>query len=1050
MKNPYRSYFSRTSSAKCFSDVQPEVSFPQLEEACLEFWQEHQVFERSLESSGNDAPFYHFYDGPPFATGLPHYGHLLAGILKDIVPRYWTMQGFRVPRRFGWDCHGLPVECEINKTHGIRSREDVLSMGVAQYNEACRSIVKRYVQEWKKTVKRIGRWVDMDRAYMTMDMSYMQSVWWVFHELFQKNLIYEGHKVVPYSVGISTALSNFEANLNYKMVQDPAITVRFLLEENTYILAWTTTPWTLPSNLALAVNEEIDYVKIQAASQKWILAEVRLTAYFSEYKILERFKGKALVGRNYDPLFPYFESKRAQGAFRIISSEHVTSTAGTGIVHLAPAFGEEDYYACIRAGIAVVNPVNDDGKFTEEVSDFAGEMVRDADPKIIAWLKAKKQLFKQETIDHSYPFCYRSDTPLIYRAVSSWFVSVEKIKSQLIANNAKTHWVPEHLKDGRFGNWLQQARDWAISRNRFWGTPIPIWRNEEGECLCISSQAALEKYSGKKIQDLHRDSLDAIVIASPTGKSPLKRVEEVLDCWFESGSMPYAQWGYPFSPSVNLSNFFPADFIAEGLDQTRAWFYTLLVISTALFDEPPFKNVVVNGLILAEDGKKMSKSLRNYPDPTEILNRHGADALRLYLIDSPVVKAQELKFSEDGVKEIVRKILLRWWNAYAFFVNYANVDGFLPRQDFASSPNILDQWILSKLHSLITNTKIEMENYRLYQVVPRLIEFIEQLTNTYIRFNRNHFWQEGMPEDKRLAYETLYEVLLSFAKIMAPFAPFLTEAIFLNLTSVLPSENLSVHLKRYPEAQPQWIQPELEASVQTLEALVTLGRNQREKLGIKSKIPLKRMRIIHRNTEVLASLKRFEPYFSHELNVQEVIYDSDEDASIQIITKACFPVLGKRLGNKMKDIATAIEKLSREAIHTLEEKKSFTLLGESLTLEDVEIRRKAKLPHIATHPLISMELDPTISAEQLQEGLAREIIRKIQSARKSAQFKLNDRIELQLHSQGALAEAGQAYQEKICLETLTSKCSWVPSPSGEHLEVAEIEGNTLTIGLRVI
>jgi isoleucyl-tRNA synthetase len=514
--------------------------------------------------------------------------------------------------------------------------------------------------------------------------------------------------------------------------------------------------------------------------------------------------------------------------------------------------------------------------------------------------------------------------------------------------------------------------------------------------------------------------------------------------------MPYAQWGYPFSKSQDLASFFPADFIAEGLDQTRAWFYTLMVLSTALFDQPAFKHVVVNGLILAEDGKKMSKSLRNYPDPTEILNRHGADALRLYLIHSPVVKAQELKFSEDGVKEIVRKILLRWWNAYAFFVNYANVDGFLPRQDFASSPNILDQWILSKLHSLIANTKTEMEHYRLYQVVPKLLEFIEQLTNTYIRFNRNHFWQEEMPEDKRLAYETLYEVLLTLTKVMAPFAPFLSETMFLNLTSVLAHEDLSVHLQRYPVAETKWIQPDLEASVKILEALVTLGRNQREQLGIKSKIPLKRIRIIHRNQEVLANLKRFEPYFSRELNVQEVLYDSDEDACIHITSKACFPILGKRLGSKMKEIAKAIENLSQKEISILEEGKSLTLLGEDLTLEDVEIRRKAKLPHIVTHPLISIELDPTVTPQQMQEGLAREIIRKIQSARKSARLKLNDRMELQIHCQGALAEAVQAYQEKICQETLSIQCSWVAAPQGQHLETTEIEGSTLRIGLRVV
>ncbi|MFN7686006.1 MAG: isoleucine--tRNA ligase, partial [Oligoflexia bacterium] len=872
-----------------FAPVSPSVNLPALEEQTLSYWDAKKIFEKTLEASATAKP-YSFYDGPPFATGLPHYGHIMAGVLKDIVPRYWTMKGHRVPRRFGWDCHGLPVEYEINKAHKLESSKQIIEMGVDKYNAACRSIVQRYSQEWKKTVRRVGRWVDMENAYFTMSVEFMQSVWWVFQEMYKKGLIYEGYKVVPYSVGVSTPLSNFEANLNYKEVQDPAITVSFPVlgadgkATNEHFLAWTTTPWTLPSNLGLAVGRDIDYLRVrEKASGRVVILAAALAKNFwkkpeEETETLETLKGEKLLGLKYEPLFGYFADKAREGAFKVIHSDHVTVESGTGIVHMAPAFGEEDYYACQKEGMPMVNPVDDDGMFTAAVPDYAGRRVKEADKDIIAELKKRGRLFKQDTIMHSYPYCWRSDTPLIYKAVSSWFVAVEKIKDRIVANNKTTRWVPEHLRDGRFGNWLENARDWAISRNRFWGTPLPIWRNPEGEVICIGSREELEKLSGQKIDDLHIDIVDHITIPSPMGKSPLKRVQGVLDCWFESGSMPYAQWGYPRTNSEEFKKGFPADFIAEGLDQTRGWFYTLMVIGTALFDKAPFKNVIVNGLILAEDGKKMSKSLRNYPDPMEVLNQHGADALRLYLIDSPVVKAQELRFSESGVKDITRRILLRWWNSYSFFVSYANIDEFKPRGDAAASPNILDQWVLSRLHALIANTETEMAAYRLYNVVPALLSFIEDLTNTYIRFNRSHFWQEGMPEDKRYAYETLYEVLLTLSKVMAPFAPFLAETTYQNLVGVSPAgRKESVHLESFPTANTKLIRKDLEEAVRVMDSLVMLGRNQREKIGVKAKIPLRKMRVIQREARVLETLKKFEPYFKDELNIQAVEYDSRED-----------------------------------------------------------------------------------------------------------------------------------------------------------------------------
>jgi isoleucyl-tRNA synthetase len=1083
-----------TGPTTLYSPVKSDVSLPHQEEEILAFWDREKIFEKSLAQPGGvdgkaGAPkTYSFYDGPPFATGLPHYGHILAGVLKDVVPRYWTMQGYTVPRRFGWDCHGLPVEYEINKVHKIDSRKDVLRMGIDNYNAACRGIVERYTEEWKKTVRRVGRWVDMDKPYFTMDVSFMQSVWWVFQELYKKGLVYEGYKVVPYSVGISTPLSNFEANQNYKMVQDPALTVSFplLKEPGVSFLAWTTTPWTLPSNLALAVHRDTDYVRVREKSTGHVYifgaallgsvfkkpgkvsqaagAAVAIPVSNDDAEVLATVKGSELLGIEYEPLFAYFKDLRAKGAFKVIHSDHVTTDSGTGIVHMAPAFGEDDYYACAREGIPIVNPVDDDGMFTAEVPEYQGRRVKEADKDIALELKKRGRLFKQETIDHSYPFCYRSDTPLIYRAVSSWFIAVEKIKAQLLASNSTTEWVPESLRDGRFGNWLENARDWAVSRNRFWGTPLPLWKNEEGEVLCIGSKAELEKLTHTAIGDLHIDVIGKLTIPSPTGKSPLKHVGSVLDCWFESGSMPYAQWGYPHAGPESEAKFkaaFPAEFIAEGLDQTRGWFYTLMVIGTALFGKSPFKHVVVNGMVLAEDGRKMSKSLRNYPDPMEVLGKHGADALRLCLIDSPVVRAQELKFSEKAVHDIVRKILLRWWNSYSFFVSYGNIDRFVPRGDAAQSPNLLDQWVMSRLHSLIANTQSEMAAYRLYNVVPHLLQFIEDLTNTYIRFNRSHFWQDGMPQEneaKRYAYETLHEVLVTLSRLMAPFAPFLAEVTYRNLTSVLPEaqRKLSVHLESFPSADARRVRPELEDAVRAMDALVTLGRNQREKIGVKAKIPLRTMRIIHRDPRLLENLKRFEPYFKDELNVQAVAYESDEDQFVQITAKANFPVLGKRLGAKMKIVGSAIAKLPLTTLLELERGEPVSVEGEAITLSDIDLRREPKggNANLATHQLVSIELDPTVTPEQEREGLAREIIRKIQAARKAADFNLDDRIELELAFGGpggdALRAAAETHQAMISGETLALKLTFVAAPQGQHVETADIDGAEVTIGLKPI
>ncbi|KAM9182376.1 isoleucine--tRNA ligase, cytoplasmic isoform 2-T2 [Mergus octosetaceus] len=665
--------------------VPENISFPNEEEKILELWKNLNCFQECLKQSKN-RPRFNFYDGPPFATGLPHYGHILAGTIKDIVTRFAHQSGFHVDRRFGWDCHGLPVEYEIDKTLGIKGPEDVAKMGIAEYNNQCRGIVMRYSKEWEFNVTRLGRWIDFENDYKTLYPEFMESVWWVFKQLYDKGLVYRGVKVMPFSTACNTPLSNFESHQNYKDVQDPSVIVSFPLDEDASVslVAWTTTPWTLPSNLALCVNPELQYVKLRdnATGKIYILMESRLIALYksdTEYEILERFPGITLKGKKYKPLFEYFIQCKDKGAFTVLVDSYVKEEEGTGVVHQAPYFGADDYRVCVDFNIiqkdsVPVCPVDASGCFTAEVTDFAGQYVKDADKNIIKLLKEKGRLVHSSSYKHSYPFCWRSDTPLIYKAVPSWFVRVEHMVEKLLENNAQCYWVPDFVREKRFGNWLKDARDWAISRNRYWGTPIPLWVSDDfEEVVCIGSMAELEELSGVKVTDLHRESIDHLTIPSRCGKGVLHRVPEVFDCWFESGSMPYAQVHYPFENKKELEDSFPADFIAEGIDQTRGWFYTLLVLSTALFGRPPFKNVIVNGLVLASDGQKMSKRKKNYPDPMAIVNSYGADALRLYLINSPVVRAENLRFKEEGVRDILKDVFLPWYNAYRFLVQNVQI-----------------------------------------------------------------------------------------------------------------------------------------------------------------------------------------------------------------------------------------------------------------------------------------------------------------------------------------------------------------------------------------
>lgn len=721
------------------SVVPDSINFALAEEEVYELWKKIDAFKTSVKQSEDAGrPRYVFFDGPPFATGLPHYGHILAGTIKDIVPRFAHMSGMHVDRRFGWDTHGLPVEFEIDKLLDIKGPEDVAKIGIKAYNDHCRSIVMRYATEWEQIIGRLGRWVDFKNDYKTLYPEYMESVWWVFKQLYTKGLVYKGVKVMPYSSACTTPLSNFESGQNYKDVVDPAVVVTFPLvdQPEVSLLAWTTTPWTLPSNLLLCVNPELEYVKVKdkKTGQQYILMEARLEVLYKkpadECEILDRFPGKKLEGLHYTPIFDYFADYAAENngkAFLVATDGYVTSDSGTGIVHCAPYFGEDDYRVSLKAGVIrkdgrVICPLDSSCRFTEPVTDYLGLHVKEADKLIIKKLKAAGRMIRDSTTKHSYPFCWRSDTPLIYRAVPSWFVRVEQSKEQLLAANAQTYWVPDFVKEKRFGNWLRDARDWAFSRNRYWGTPIPLWVSEDGEeIVCIGSIAELETLSGVKVTDLHRDTVDDITIPSVRpGQPPLRRVTEVFDCWFESGSMPYAQSHYPFENKKTFEDTFPANFIAEGVDQTRGWFYTLLVLSTLLFGKPPFRNLICNGLILASDGQKMSKRKKNYPDPLEVVHKYGADALRLYLINSPVVRAENLRFREEGVHDILKDVFLPWFNAYRFLVQ--NIVGFeeenpdikfiYDKRQVVCSENVMDRWILSFTQSLFKFVKAEMKGTR--------------------------------------------------------------------------------------------------------------------------------------------------------------------------------------------------------------------------------------------------------------------------------------------------------------------------------------------------
>ncbi|GAA6058910.1 hypothetical protein JCM10212_002862 [Sporobolomyces blumeae] len=1064
-------------------DLSTSFSFPKEEEKVLAYWKDIDAFQESIRQS-EGRPQYSFYDGPPFATGLPHHGHILMGTVKDIVTRFAHSNGFYVERRFGWDTHGLPVEHEIDKKLGITSKADVMEMGIDKYNAECRAIVMRYSSEWRRTVERLGRWIDFDNDYKTLNTSFMESVWWVFGQLWKKDLVYRGLKVMPYTTGCTTPLSNFEAGQAYKDVQDPAVTISFKLvdDPSTALLAWTTTPWTLPTNLALCVHPDFTYIKIHDKERdtNYILCDKLLSTLYKDaakakkekkYEVLETYKGKDLVGIKYEPLFDYFKDKYLERGFRVVADTYVTDTSGTGIVHQAPAFGDDDHRIAVREGIVGKEemppcPIDEKGIYTSEVPDFIGQYVKEADKNIVKHLKNAGKVVVATTLTHSYPFCWRSGTPLIYRAIPVWFVRVQGHQSDLVKNNSETRWVPASVGENRFQNWLENARDWNVSRNRYWGTPLPLWASDDyQEIVCISSIEELEELSGVKgITDLHRDKIDHITIPSKQGKGDLKRVEEVFDCWFESGSMPYAQVHYPFENKEKFEKSFPADFISEAMDQTRGWFYTLLVLSSHLFGTAPWKNLIVCGHVLAADGKKMSKSLKNYPDPNLIVDRYGADALRLFLINSPVVRGDSLRFKEEGVKDVVSHVLLPLLNSYRFFLGQAALLKKDQGVDFKYDPkslkstNVMDRWILARCQTLIQLVKTEMEAYRLYTVVAQMLNLIDELTNWYIRFNRRRLKGENGLEDTTYALNTLFETLFTLVRTLSAFTPFLTENIYQGLRPFFPADVSglgvgddvrSLHFLPFPTAREEYFDTVIERQVSRLQAVIELGRTIRERMVVPLKTPLAELVVFHPSQEYLDDVKSLLPYVEQELNVRTVVFTSDEArCGIKFRADADYAVLGRKLRKDLARVKKALPDVPSEDVKAYLATGKITVDGIELAQGDLTATRYVELPerveggaHYETNTNndVVVLLDVLRRPELEQEGAAREVINRVQRLRKKAGLVATDDIDVYYSGCSAelesIIEGGMEVIKKVLKRAPMNKSSF--NPDGREVVIEE-------------
>ena len=1007
-----------------YPQVDPQPNFPAIETETLKFWQQDNTFAASVEqhaATGDASNEFVFYDGPPFANGLPHYGHLLTGFVKDAVPRYQTMRGKRVERRFGWDCHGLPAEAEAERQLGISGTQAITDYGIDKFNEYCKVSVLQYTADWERYVTRQARWVDFANDYKTLDTSYMESVMWAFKALWDKGLIYEGFRVLPYSWALETPLSNTETRMDdaYKMVQDPALTVAFVLESGDNLLAWTTTPWTLPSNLALAVAPDVDYVRVRHNDKVYVLAEARLSAYAKELdgaEVLGTVRGSDLVGQSYTPLFPYFSGR--PGAFRVFGGAFVTTEDGTGVVHMAPGFGEDDYQVCKENGIELVVPVNSRGEFTQEVPDYAGLQVFEANPLIIRALKERGVVLRHETYDHSYPHCWRTGKPLIYMALSSWFVNVTAVKDRMVALNQEIRWVPEHLKDGSFGKWLENARDWNISRNRFWGSPIPVWRSDNPEFPRIDvygSVAELERDFGVKVTELHRPVVDDLVRPNPddpSGKSMMRRVPEVLDCWFESGSMPFAQVHYPFENQEWFEQHNPGDFIVEYIGQTRGWFYTLHVLATALFDRPAFSTCVSHGIVLGADGQKMSKSLRNYPDPMGVFDNYGADAMRWYLLSSSILRGSDFAVTEEGIRDTVRQVMLPLWNSWYFLSLYANAEGKSGKVDF-SSDNVLDTYIFSKLHHLVNDTTVSMDAYDLFNACQQVRTFLDVLTNWYIRRSRNRFWSGDQQ-----AIDTLHTVLDVLTRVAAPLLPLITEQVYIGLTG-----NRSVHLTEWPVAADIPVDNELVIVMDQVRDVCSTTLSLRKSHSRRVRLPLASLTVA---SPLALGLQPFVSIITEEVNVREVKLSADVAGVARHELQVVPAALGPRLGSDTQKVIVAVKKGDWKQQGEVVVAGGYELQPHEYQLKllaavgDAEATASSALPDGKGVVLLDIALTP----ELLAEGTARDIVRIVQQTRREADLGVSDRIHLILGLPDEVSQQVAPFNDYVCAETLAERLSY--------------------------
>ena len=1014
-----------------YKEMNDKPQYSELQPKVIDFWEKNKIFEKSVNQNKNKEIT--FYDGPPFPTGKPHHGTVLVSFIKDMIARYWTMQGYSVPRVWGWDCHGLPIENQAENLLGITDKNQIeQELGIEKFNDKCFEIVSNNNEAWSEYVRQMARWVDYDNAYKTMTPEFMESVMWAFKTCYDKGLIYRDYRVTPYCTHCETSLSisDTRESDSTRPRQDRWILVKFKADnfelngKQVYFLAWTTTPWTLPSNLCLAVGEKLDYAFVEVGDEIFVACKNTLANFkkvFGEKpSIIKECKGGKLVGKTYEPLFPYFADKKEKGAFKVVLADYVGAEEGVGIVHTAPAFGEDDYWTCKKNNIDLVNPVDSKGRFTEAVTDFYGlkndngdDNVIAMNPIVIRFLYNNGKAVADGTLEHNYPHCWRCKRPLIYKAMDAYYFNIDKIKDELIKKNEEINWIPETVKHGRFGNWLEGARDWNISRNRYWSTPIPIWHCEDcGEEKVLGSVDEIEKVSGIRLTNLHRQFMDKVTFKCPKCGGEMKRVPEVLDCWFESGSVPFAQKHYPFENKEWFENHLPSDFVVEYTGQIRCWFYYLHVLSVALFDKPAFKNCVVHGTILAKDGKKLSKSSKNYTDPMELMKKYGTDAFRLYLYQTKAMLIGDLQFDDEGIQEAYQQIILPFWNACKFFVSYANIDNFYQKDLVApNSDNQLDKWLLAKLYNVEKSIKKHMDNYEVDCYVGELAELIDGLTNWYIRRSRRRFWSNGFSKDKKDAFETLYYVLVVISKLLAPVAPIIAEEVYKNLVP----ESESVHLSNWVDVPKTFKNDDLLRQIELVQNVIYLGRNIRNKSNIKNRQPLGEMMVASTSKGTLDKIAEFFDVIKEELNVKKISVLENVDDVAKVNYAPNFNEIRNLYPDKMGDWIKAI----KCGNYKFDEKGVLVSIGGEERLYNKSIiflsfiAKEGK--QVASENGIVVSLDTTITDELKNEGIARDIIRTIQDARKKINCRITDRINISI--------SGISFDEKtlnmICNETLS-------------------------------